>query len=80
MFSWINENSYKLNRAIAIIASGVVALGIGWQYSYLPDEGVLTLAITGLKYDSIYATAKQWIFSYIVQQTGYRITKPPEDL
>jgi len=73
--SFINGETPKVNRMIAIVSSGLVALGLNWTYSYTP-EGILTIQVTGLTLMGIYEGSKQWIFSYIVQQTGYRVTEP----
>ena len=71
---FINEQTYWINHAFAVIVSGIAALGINYTYSYSPD-GVLNIAITGLTLTGIYMTAKQWLFAYILQQTSYRLNK-----
>jgi len=73
--TFINGETPKVNKLIAIISSGLVALGLNTTYSYTP-EGIFTLQVTGLTLIGVYEGLKQWMFSYIVQQTGYRITEP----
>lgn len=77
IFSWISEHSYTINRTLAILASGAVSLGLHWNYGYsAADSGTFTLTITGVSIAGILDNGRDWIFSYIVQQTGYRLTEP----
>lgn len=76
----MNDNTYAINKFVAVVASGLVAIGINWNYAY-SDDGLLTLTISGLTPMGIYAGIKQWVFSYVVQQTGYKITeRKPEEI
>ena len=75
IFSWIHEHSFYVNRAVAVIASGLVALGLHWQYGYdAVDNGTLTFTITGVSLLGILDHIRDWIFSYMIQQSGYRIS------
>jgi len=81
LIPWINGNTKILNKIIAVAASGLVALGINWNYSYTPDnDGTIAIMITGVSLAGLYSMAKTWVFSYIVQQSGYRMTEKPVPL
>lgn len=65
---WIDEHSAALNRFVAIIASGVGALGLSVHFD--PTLGIAT--ITGLTASDIIAGLGGWIQSYVWQQILYR--------
>lgn len=71
---FINEQTYWINRTLAILTSGIAAIGINYSYSYTSD-GVLNIAITGLTFWGLVEGMKQWLFAYVIQQTGYKLTK-----
>ena len=74
--SWVNSNTWRVNRTLAVVSSAVVALGIHWNYSYDVAEhgGRLLLEITCLNPSCILEHLKDWGVSYMFQQMGYRMT------
>lgn len=76
--AWISAHSFLVNRTIAIVASGAVALGLHWKYGYdsAVNNGTLTITLTGASFWGLVDHGRDWLFSYIVQQSGYRITEP----
>ena len=77
LIPWVNENTKVINKTLAVVMSGIAAIGVGWNYTYsAADDGTLVFTITGLSFSSIIGYIKSWIFSYVVQQSGYRLTEP----
>jgi hypothetical protein len=76
--SWIPKvdiNSDKLNRWLAVILSGVAAVGIHWAYdanfSWV-SGGVLTIIWPG--FNGVVHGAWEWLQSFAVQEWMYRST------
>lgn len=69
-FPWINAQSSRLNRWVAIIASAAAALGIHASFNH--QAGVLT--ITGLTVASIAQFAGKWLQGFIYQELIYQAT------
>lgn len=78
ILKWINEDSWHVNRTLAVIASGLVSLGLHWNYSYDGDAGVLTLSLSGLTLASVLEHGREWLLSYVIQQGQYRISQIPK--
>jgi hypothetical protein len=70
----INEQTYWINKTFAMLVAGIAALGVTYTYSY-SAEGVLTVVINGLTLGGLWISFKTWLFSYVLQQTGYHLTK-----
>lgn len=73
-FSFITCDTKKLNKYIAMVASGLIALGISYNYSYDPalDGGTLTLVLGHISIASLWTGLTQWFFSFITQQGVYK--------
>lgn len=67
-FPWLSVETWRLNRAIAVILSGLAALGIHAEFNSV--EGILT--ITGLTLTSILHGGADWISSFVIQQVLFR--------
>lgn len=66
-FPWLTTETAKLNRYVAIVLSGLAALGINATFT----DGTLT--ITGLTVAGILTGALVWLKSFIVQQGMFKI-------
>lgn len=72
---FINKSTYWLNHAVAILTALAGTIGIAYTYTWNPTEGIFQLAFSGLTLTTILAGIKQFLFQYILQQTGYSMTK-----
>lgn len=75
---FINEQTYWMNRALAVVLAMLSAVGINYQYAYTAD-GVLTLTLTGLTLASIWDHFLQTVVAYGSQQLPYHLTKSSGD-
>lgn len=73
-FSFITCSSKRLNQVLGIIASGLIALGISYNYSYdaALDGGTLTLVLGHISIGSLWTGLTQWFFSFLTQQGIYK--------
>lgn len=73
-FPVISADTAKLNRVLAVVASGITAFGIHHTF----DASAGTLTITGLTLAGIYHGGWQWLRSYMVQEITYqKLVKEP---
>jgi hypothetical protein len=71
IFPFLNESTYLANKLAAMGIAAITAFGINYTYTYAPADGVLNIAITGLTIAGIFEGAKQFMFSYVLQQGMY---------
>jgi hypothetical protein len=71
-FPWISQETYKLNRVLAIAAAGLSAVGVNYQVVH-PGPGDWTIAITGLTAAGISAAGVMWLKQFCVQELTYRM-------
>lgn len=70
-FPWISQERVNLLRFLAVITSGIGALGI--HYTWDPTAHALTF--TGLSLAAIFAGAVAWVKSFAVQELAYQATR-----
>jgi hypothetical protein len=69
-FPWINKNTAGLNRAVAIVISGIGAAGIHMHY----DTAAGSLTLTGLTKESIVRNGWTWFTQFAFQHGWYKAT------
>ncbi len=74
-FPWLNAQTDKLNRAVALVFSGLAALGIHTSHTWSASSGVFVLTVKGLTLAGILAAAWAWLKSFAVQEFVYRATR-----
>lgn len=68
-FPWLSDQTQRLNTIVAVVLSGLAALGI--HSSFDPASHVLT--ITGLSPAGIAHAAIDWIRSYAMQYGYFKL-------
>ena len=66
-FRWLDLESKKLNRIVAVILSGLGAIGVHGEF----DPGAGTLLITGLSTVTILHGLWDWAQAFVTQQVIY---------
>ena len=67
-FPFVTLDNARLNRAFAMFAAFVAAIGL--HFTFDTDAGVLT--ITGLTLTNIAHTSWAWVQQYAIQQASYK--------
>jgi len=68
---WINQESAKLNRVLAVVLSGISALGVTWVFTPAVNGGhVITITIPSLV--AIVGAAWIWLKSFAIQEWIYQ--------
>lgn len=68
---WITKDTAKINRLVAVLLSGVAALGVTWVF--VPStNGAHTLTITIPSIAVIASSAWIWLKSFAIQEWIYR--------
>ena len=68
---WITRDTAKINRVVAVLLSGVAALGVTWVF--VPStNGAHTLTITIPSLAAIASSAWIWLKSFAIQEWIYR--------
>jgi hypothetical protein len=79
MFAWIDKDSTQVTRWLGIVSSGLVALGLHWNFSYdHAANGTFVFTLTGVTLASLLEHARDWGISYASQQVGYHVGEVPE--
>lgn len=69
-FPFLTTETAKLNRVVAVIAAGLVSVGVHTTF----DKSAGTLVITGLTVSGILHGLWAWLNSYAVQHSIYKVT------
>ena len=67
-FPWINSQTDRANRLIAVALAGLAALGISFTF----DAGTGVMTVAGLKLETILGGGWAWLKSYATQEFIYR--------
>ncbi len=79
MFAWIDKDSTTISRWLGIVSSGLVALGLHWNFSYdHAANGTFIFTLTGVTFASLLEHARDWGLSYASQQVGHHVSQVPE--
>ncbi len=70
-FPWITQEKANLLRVLAVITSGIGALGIHYTW----DPAAHSLTFTGLSLAAIFGAAVAWVKSFAVQELAYQATR-----
>lgn len=69
-FPWINKNTERLNRVVAIVISGIGAVGIHMHY----DTAAGSLTLTALTFTSVVRNGWTWFTQFAFQHGWYKAT------
>lgn len=71
---WINQNTDKINRAVAVVLSFITAVGVQWTVQgSVSTGGVLTVTFPAA--DVMIEAAIRWFQSYALQEGMYNMYK-----
>ena len=75
LVTFMSAETETVNRLVAVALTGLASLGVHMTHSYDPlaDGGTFHLVITGVALGSILAHGRDWIFSYVVTKSGYKL-------
>lgn len=67
----LDSSKPKLNRFMAIVASGLTALGVHLTTAH-PDTGTYVITVTGITGSGLATSAFHWLKSFIFQEIAYQ--------
>ena len=73
-FPWATQETARFNRILAVIVSGVAALGVHFTWQSGPETGTYIVTITGATIGGVAAMAWVWIKQFVMQELVYRTT------
>ena len=68
---WITKETAKINRIVAVLLSGVAALGVTWVFAPAANGGH-TLSISIPSAVTLVSSAWLWLKSFAIQEWIYR--------
>lgn len=72
-FPLMQDKSAQLNRAMAMLAAFITAIGVHWVSDWQAANGVLTITISGLTWANIGHGFIAWIQQYAMQQGFWKV-------
>jgi len=70
-FPWITQEKANLMRVLAVLSSGIGAIGI----HYVWDPAAHSVLFTGLSLGGIFTGLIAWVKSFAVQELAYQATR-----
>jgi len=71
-FPWATQETARFNRFLAVITSGIAALGVHLSWQSGTETGTYIVTITGATIGGVAAMGWVWIKQFVMQELVYR--------